>query len=171
MKRSNPLPQRRTESDDSNGALARPLVDTIRELEEAAIDPIVAGELSSWCHRVLPKLTEVHAIWQSEADERRAMHRDIETTDPESIHRSEELGEQEQTVEDQLLRICDRLGDLAHTDDPDRPRGVAEATRMGDARTARAAILHWSVDARMLLADLAHRLTEALYRDRGTPGG
>ena len=95
----------------------------------------------------------------------------VEVTDPATTHRGDDLCEEERRIDEQLRRIHSRLEDVTRTSAPGRPRGVDESTCIGDARTTRAAILHWSVDARMLITDLAQWLTEAHYRDRGTPGG
>lgn len=171
MSTTNPLPAPGSKAVDTASPRVEGLTDAIRDLESAALEPVVEGEIHLWCERVTPSIQSVIEAWASEAKQREALRRAVEVTDPATTHRGDDLCEEERRIDEQLRRIRSRLEDVARTSAPGRPRGVDEATRIGDARTTRAAILHWSVDARMLITDLAQWLTEAHYRDRGTPGG
>lgn len=151
MKDSN---DRDSASDVLGGALA--------DLESAAAQALVPGELCSWSERLAGRLDEVRDAVVATAADREALLAQILDEDLELAARVKTLKE---SLEE-LLRGLERLrararNVVAH----DTPSSSEEAREEG--RALRMDALAWVVEMRALEGALGTWLQEAVRRDRG----
>lgn len=136
----------------------------IKELETAAGDAVVPGDMRPWCEALLPRLERTRGAWQAYALEEREVLDQILTDDPALAPRVETMRE----GADQIRRELDKL--LAQAKeflaaDLSQPDASAEPTDR--LETFRRDTLEWIVTTRAHHGEVGTWLHESANRDRG----
>jgi hypothetical protein len=149
-------PEQRTAWTATNAAIG--------ELETAASDAVVPGDLRPWCEPLQPLLERTRAAWQAYASEERELLDQILSEDPALSQRVETLREGADRLRRDLDALLSETKELLAVDLSD-PDGSAEPTERMEA--LRKDTLEWIVAARAHHGEVGTWYHEAANRDRG----
>jgi len=141
-----------------------PLASALAELEQEGTQPVVPGELASWCRDVGAKLAAMRDAWREASRRWREETERILEKDTALAARVDELRRKEAALGDELDDASSRAKGLLAGDLEDP---TASEESLGGAERLRKDLLAWIVGARALDAEVETWFLEADYRDRG----
>jgi len=140
------------------------LTQALADLEAAACDAIVPGELRPWCEAILPRMEDVSKLWKRQARHERGTRAQIVADDPALTPRVEALAEDADALGRTLDELLSRTRSMRRRDVVEAA-GSAEPTE--SLEQVRRDVLEWIVSLRAHHGEVGTWLREAANRDRG----
>lgn len=136
---------------------------TLNELESAACDPVIPGDVGGWCDSVDGALTRVRTAWEPVLETHRSAFRGILEINLEMGGQVDRLREGDSAASRTLARVAANLAGAQHTCAECR----TSEEPVGEMESLRSNLLSWVAHARAHEREVDHWLIEASLRDSG----
>jgi hypothetical protein len=148
------------------GRSDRSFAEATRKIEHAALAALLPGGLAGWSNNVAEALQALQEAWSRRRASQRSLQRAISSAQPALTHRVTTLSRRAERMSEELDALGAELATLRDALCAERA-GALEAMQRESMWRLRDGLVHWSVAARALDAELDAWFAESLYRDHG----
>lgn len=136
---------------------------TLNDLENVADDPVIPGEVGSWCESVGEALAKVREAWNPVLEMHEATFRGILETSLDMGGQVERLKSGDETASRALADLAANLKRACSSCNG----GDTSREPVGEMESLRSDLLEWIAHARAHEREVDHWLVEASLRDSG----